>query len=1275
MAKKLKKTLALLLTLSMLTGILGTAAFAAEGEEILPESQVESVLPADEGNGNTEETPAEAVTETPAAAEEPAEAVEPTEEPKDEAENGEPVADEEPSTDEEIALVAEEEEETELPAGASETALETGVSITGIAGLNGLYFDTMENAYNAVKDILQKMDATQGGEALNQGQLQPDYDNNWQVVKTAQEKFDEVYTQKTDLSGHSGAKLTWTVFGKVNVPDTLDDLFLSGGRQAAYYGSDSMTIREIEVVGGNENAELILSKAIKMPYQWWGDPTDGHIFFSARNVGLTLNNENTFFIDAVHIAEFDCSVINCSIKGKLYHYFNGPSALTVENCTFEPNNNEAYALMAQGHVTEPLTVNFKNNTVSGYTRGINIDQVTADVTVAGNTITPGTGYSAVQVSGCAVANISDNTIHCNGGNVLTLHAKLAQNKVDDRTITLQNNIVDGEGYLIYDDVAASNKGNANVCVNLVMANNNLADTIDIAHGIKGSTVLDTPVQLVAEVNGVQYSSLQAAIDAAPAGAAVVVLRDTDEDITLPLESITLTSESETKPVLTGKVRCAKDATAEGAQVTIENLAFENTYIHLMGWGENTGLNKMGGLTIRNNIFAGTPNEAGSIYAIHINNGDMAVNNLTITGNVFTNCGTGSGGCVYATACGNLVVTGNEFRNSTMNALTLIGKDSTGNKTASAVISNNVFDGWACSPEDRIDGRAMRLSNFEHDMDLTNNSFVSTNLPEEYIKLTGLADGKKADVNKCYWGGEAPAEDKLLGVGTVFAYYADAEMTQLVVSDGIVAEVSGMYYTTLQGAVNAAGEGDIVKLLDDITVNSDNTSDNSAAIEIPAGVTLDGGGHTMTAGTFTPTLSQNKGTHMLGVGATGVTIKNLIVDMGHVVNSKHALNVYDGADVTLVNVTLKNANAAGMVVNGSTVTATDLNTSGNVWGAVNVDKNSKFRLVSGTLTEDNKIWVDDEESTITVPEDWDWVQIGERKFYNTGLSIRLDQTTAALYSNTTPNTITLTLTVPEGAKVEWTTSNAAVAAVENGVVTAVGRGTADITATVGSMEATCAVTVSTYTDPYVPPYVPPTPNEELSENDTPLVEKPFLFADVLERDWFYSDVKTMFNRGVIGGMTETAYEPYTNATRGMVATLLYRMAGSPSVEGLDVTVADVADDDWFYEAAVWAYATGVFNGYGDGSFRGEEEITREQLSAVLNRYAAAQGTDVTASTELTGFADADRVSGWAMDAVKWAVAVGLINGREGSLDAWDFANRAELATVLVRFDKLLTADED
>ena len=531
MVKNLRKTLALLLALSMLTGMLGTAAFAAEEGETAPETQVESVLPADEGNGNTEETPAEEVAETLAAVEEPAETMESTEEPEaDEAENGDPVADEEPVVDEDIAPIAEDEEATVLPAGASETALETGVSVTGIAGLNGLYFDTMENAYNAVKDILQKMDATQGGEALNQGQLQPDYDNNWQVVKTAQEKFDEVYTQKTDLPGHSGAKLTWTVFGQVEVPSTLDGLFLSGGRAAAYYGSDSMTIREIEVVGGNENAELVLSKSIKMPYQWWGDTTDGHIFFSARDIGLTLNNENVFFLDAVNMAELDCSVINCAIKGKLYHYFDGPSTLTVERCSFEANNNETYALMVQGHVTEPLTVNFKNNTVSGYVRGINIDQVTADVTVIGNTITPGTGYSAVQISGCAVANISGNTIHCNGGNVLTLHEKLAQNKVDDRTITLRNNIVDGEGYLIYDDVAASGEGNANACVNLVMANNNLTDTIDMAHGIKGSTEYDTKVQLVAEVNGVQYNSLQAAIDAAEDGETVTLLKNNVENI-------------------------------------------------------------------------------------------------------------------------------------------------------------------------------------------------------------------------------------------------------------------------------------------------------------------------------------------------------------------------------------------------------------------------------------------------------------------------------------------------------------------------------------------------------------------------------------------------------------------------------------------------------------------------------------------------------------------------------------------------------------------------
>lgn len=295
--------------------------------------------------------------------------------------------------------------------------------------------------------------------------------------------------------------------------------------------------------------------------------------------------------------------------------------------------------------------------------------------------------------------------------------------------------------------------------------------------VEGGEKLTTnaPVKIRREGGEIYYATLQTAVSAARDGDVVTVLKDIDEDVTLPLRSITLTSQGESKPVLSGKMDFAAGEMPEGAQVTIENLAFENTRIMLVTWGKTAGLDKMGGLTIRDNTFTGTPSGTDTIYAVHINNADNALNNLTVTGNVFTDCGTGSGGAVYATVCGELVVTGNEFRNSSMNALTLTGKDSGGQVATSAVISENVFENWAAKPVDRHDGRAMRLSGFECDMDLTENSFVSGNLPEEYIKLTGLAEGKRADVNQCYWGGGAPEEGKLLGLGPVVSYYTTEAM--------------------------------------------------------------------------------------------------------------------------------------------------------------------------------------------------------------------------------------------------------------------------------------------------------------------------------------------------------------------------------------------------------------------------------------------------------------------------------------------------------------------
>lgn len=199
-------------------------------------------------------------------------------------------------------------------------------------------------------------------------------------------------------------------------------------------------------------------------------------------------------------------------------------------------------------------------------------------------------------------------------------------------------------------------------------------------------------------------------------------------------------------------------------------------------------------------------------------------------------------------------------------------------------------------------------------------------------------------------------------------------------------------------------------------------------------------------------------------------------------------------------------------------------------------------------------------------------------------------------------------------------------------------------------------------------------EDLDDPDTPLADKPFLFGDVKEDDWFYSDVKTVFNSSLMSGVSATSFQPFTDTTRAMVAQILYRMSGEPAVDGLDVTIADVPENAWYHDAAVWAYANGVFTGYEDGSFKGDVNVTREQLVTVLYRYAQKEGYDTSASADLSAYEDQSQTGAWAMDAMRWAVGSGLIQGRGANRVApQEGAMRVELAVVLNRFvDKFVPA---
>ena len=157
-----------------------------------------------------------------------------------------------------------------------------------------------------------------------------------------------------------------------------------------------------------------------------------------------------------------------------------------------------------------------------------------------------------------------------------------------------------------------------------------------------------------------------------------------------------------------------------------------------------------------------------------------------------------------------------------------------------------------------------------------------------------------------------------------------------------------------------------------------------------------------------------------------------------------------------------------------------------------------------------------------------------------------------------------------------------------------------------------------------------------------------------------------------GESETAFAPELATSRAMIATILYRLAGSPAVDG-EASYTDIADGAWYADAIRWAEVNNVVSGYADGSFGPNDNITREQLASILYRYAAANGQSMNASADLSRFADADSVGEWARTALEWANAEGLITGKTGNvIDAKGNATRAEVATILMRYLEISAA---
>jgi len=204
----------------------------------------------------------------------------------------------------------------------------------------------------------------------------------------------------------------------------------------------------------------------------------------------------------------------------------------------------------------------------------------------------------------------------------------------------------------------------------------------------------------------------------------------------------------------------------------------------------------------------------------------------------------------------------------------------------------------------------------------------------------------------------------------------------------------------------------------------------------------------------------------------------------------------------------------------------------------------------------------------------------------------------------------------------------------------------------------------------PPTPPSKPDSVIPVNPSPAPDEPVTwenpYSDVNETSWYYEAVRFANKNGLFYGTSDTTFSPNDDMTRGMLATVLYRLAKEPGTTAKDL-FSDVADGKYYSEAIAWAAENKIVAGYGDNRFGPEDSITREQLATILWRYAGSPES----TGSLAGFTDGSKTAEYAVPALQWAVEQGIVSGKgNGILDPRGQATRAEVATMLMRYCETL-----
>ena len=600
----------------------------------------------------------------------------------------------------------------------------------------------------------------------------------------------------------------------------------------------------------------------------------------------------------------EMEIKNCTFSGRVYVYDNfenyGVMTYNIHDNVFDGTNysgdSNAYAIFAQCKGGNNIII--KNNKISGFARGINIDHENVNAVIEGNDITiTDAGRSCIQLSSLASTSISNNNIKLTGGNAYTLHEKLLKMSKTP-VIRISGDKITGNGYLIYDDAVANNSTFTTENLSLTFDNVEIADTVNTTTGVKGGNKYEnSPVvkeavsgasSAIATIGGVGYASLAEAIAAAKDGDTVTLLADITEDvvinknITFDLGGKTITNTGAGKATLT---------VASGATATVKNGSIVGgaSYYNI----QNNGTAILEGITAT----------AGNTGSSMIDNWGT----LTITSGTYT----GGLNVVKSEEGSTLVINGGDFTldysvSNSYNAVIFVYGDTTingGTFTQSLTTAGK----WA-HPQVVATGVAEGYTAITR---VTGGKFTNKKSGEAIFRGVGKATSDNFEVS----GGSfnKSISDGFCADGFIPTKNADG--TYGVKEGKYVAKIGSTKYETFEDAVKKAASGKTITLLDDISLSS--------TVTVNKKVTIDLNQKTLTG----------TDKYILNIGANGnVTIMNGSINVS---DSGSAITAYGTLALNDVDITGKatdysllyvNRNANVTIDKDTTITATDATSS-------------------------------------------------------------------------------------------------------------------------------------------------------------------------------------------------------------------------------------------------------------------------------------------------------------------------------------------------------------